>query len=173
MRLLANDEAQRLRGLPLTYAETGATLGSALPEGFRVARRQHSCPDGIDFAAARRALFGWEVHERAGLQVQASGPVAVGAVVRLGLRLGPVVAHAPCRVVAVIDQPGRAAFAYGTLPGHPESGEELFEIVRYDGRPRLRITAFSRPARVGTKLAGPLARLVQDRITQRYLRALD
>jgi|SRR5579875_334504 len=173
MQLLAEDEARRLRELPLTYAAAGATLGPALPQGFRVVRRERACPDGVDFTAARRALFGWKVHERAGLQVHASGPAAVGAVVRLGLRLGPVVAHAPCRVVAVIDEPDRAGFAYGTLPGHPESGEELFEITAYDGRAAVRITAFSRPARLDTRLAGPLARLVQDRITQRYLRALD
>ena len=37
----------------------------------------------------------------------------------------------PCRVVYVVDEPDRRGFAYGTLPGHPESGEELF-LVRYD-----------------------------------------
>ena len=34
--------------------------------------------------------------------------------------------QAPCRVVYVIDEPDIRGFAYGTLPGHPESGEERF-----------------------------------------------
>lgn len=174
MELLSDDEVRRLQSLPLTYAEVGESLNLVLPGGFRAVRRQRACPDAVDFDTARRALFAWEVHERAGLRVHASGPVAVGAVVRLGVRIGLiVVAHAPCRVVEVIDEPGRAGFAYGTLPGHPESGEELFEIATCHGRPAVRITAFSRPARLGARLAGPFARLVQDRITERYLRALD
>jgi uncharacterized protein (UPF0548 family) len=37
--------------------------------------------------------------------------------------LGPI--RVPCRVVYVLDEPERRGFAYGTLPGHPESGEEL------------------------------------------------
>ena len=45
------------------------------------------------------------------------------------VHLGPV--QAPCRVVYVVDEPDRRGFAYGTLPGHAESGEELF-LVRYD-----------------------------------------
>ena len=36
----------------------------------------------------------------------------------------------PARVVYVIDEPLRKGFAYGTLPGHPETGEEAF-IVEY------------------------------------------
>ena len=45
------------------------------------------------------------------------------------VHLGPV--RAPCRVVYVVDEPDRRGFAYGTLPGHAESGEERF-VVRYD-----------------------------------------
>ena len=52
---------------------------------------------------------------------------AVGSEVMVGL--GPL--RAPCRVVYVVDEPDRRGFAYGTLPGHPETGEELF-AVRYD-----------------------------------------
>jgi uncharacterized protein (UPF0548 family) len=40
----------------------------------------------------------------------------------------------PCRVVYVVDEPRRAGFAYGTLPGHPEIGGErvgVFNHVEY------------------------------------------
>ncbi|SIP67631.1 hypothetical protein BN9982_740001 [Mycobacterium tuberculosis] len=35
--------------------------------------------------------------------------------------------RAPCRVVYVIDEPDVRGFGYGTLPGHPVSGEERRE----------------------------------------------
>jgi hypothetical protein len=55
--------------------------------------------------------------------------------------------RAPCRVVYVIDEPRRRGFAYGTLPGHPESGEEAFVLEqRDDGTIASNIIAFSRPA---------------------------
>ena len=85
------------------------------------------------------------------------------------LRIG-----APCRVVYVVDGQREKGFAYGTLPGHPESGEERFAVLwREDDVVEIRIRAFSRPATWWARLGGPVARRVQLGITQRYLRALD
>ncbi|WP_152640922.1 DUF1990 domain-containing protein, partial [Rhodococcus sp. Chr-9] len=64
-------------------------------------------------------------------------------------------------------------FTYGTLPGHPASGEETFVVERtVDGRVRGTVLAFSRPARWYTKLAGPVGHLLQQQIARRYLAAL-
>lgn len=69
--------------------------------------------------------------------------------------------------------PGRRGFAYGTLPGHPECGEERFCVEwRDDDTVALNIVAFSRPATWWARAGAPVARLVQRRITDRYLRAL-
>ena len=64
-------------------------------------------------------------------------------------------------------------FFYGTLPGHPECGEERF-TVRIDERSVVwaEICAFSRPGRWFTRLAGPLGGRLQARATKRYLTAL-
>ena len=72
-----------------------------------------------------------------------------------------------CRIVYVIDEPSpvrRFGFAYGTLPGHVECGEERFcvehladDSVWYD------IRAFSRPRFWMTRLGYPLARRLQKR----------
>ena len=64
-------------------------------------------------------------------------------------------------------------FAYGTLPGHPESGEERFvvELMPNDDV-MLHITAFSKQARLYARLAGPLSRLIQRFMTDRYVDAL-
>ena len=85
----------------------------------------------------------------------------------------PLQVRAPCRVVYAVTEPGRRGLAYGTLPGHPECGEEAFMIdQRDDGSVVLSVIAFSRPATVTARVAGPPGRLIQQRVTHRYLDAL-
>ena len=65
-------------------------------------------------------------------------------------------------------------FSYGTLPGHPESGEEQFLLeLDDDRRVRFTISAISRPASPLAKLSGSAGRAVQSFMTKRYLHALD
>lgn len=159
----------------LTYREHGATRDRDLPAGYRHVLRRARLGDGAtSFERASEALFGWHVHRGAGLAVLAAPPrPAVGEVVvtRLGPPvLGPI---APCRIVYVVDEPRRRGFAYGTLPGHPASGEEAFlvEWAEDDGV-YLNIRAFSRPATITARLGGPVARRIQDIVTDRYVRSL-
>ncbi|MGH3877645.1 MAG: DUF1990 family protein [Actinophytocola sp.] len=168
---LTRTRAAALRAERLTYAEVGATAGD-LPRGYRVIDRTVRLP-AVDFEAAAYDLFRWRVQERAGLRVAASDArVVPDAVVELRIGLGPVSVRAPCRVVYVVDEPHRRGFAYGTLPGHAESGEEAFVLERQeDGTTTFTITAFSRPASLLTRCAGPFGRGVQDLVTSRYLRA--
>ena len=166
--------AARLRAAGLTYPEVGRTAGD-LPDGYGHVRRSVLLGSGARvFAGAVTALMSWQVHLRAGIDVSASGPAAAaGTDVMLRAWVGPFRIGAPCRVVYVIDQPGRCGFAYGTLAGHPESGEEAFIISQDDdGTVILAITAFSRPATRLARAAGPFGRAVQHQITGRYLRAL-
>lgn len=92
----------------------------------------------------------------------------------LHVGLGRLSLRVPCRVVYVVDEPDRKGFAYGTLPGHPVSGEEAFVLERgHDGRITFTVSAFSRPATMFAKLGGPVGRTIQHMMTERYLRALD
>ncbi|WP_182357142.1 DUF1990 family protein [Tomitella gaofuii] len=157
------------RSEALTYPEVGATAGE-LPAGYRHIRESLCIGRGEDtFLAASDALTRWKVHRRAGLRVEAPGPPAQGMCILLrwyGFRI-------PCRVVYTIDEPARRGFAYGTLAGHPESGEERFCVEhRPDGSVHAVVTAFSRPGRWFTRIGGPAARAVQRRWTVRYLRAM-
>jgi uncharacterized protein (UPF0548 family) len=72
------------------------------------------------------------------------------------------------RIVYTIDDDGpnkRFGFAYGTLEDHAESGEERFAVewdqqgddVYYD------LLAFSKPAKLLSRLAFPLSRSLQKR----------
>jgi len=156
--------------MPLTYSEVGATAG-AMPAGYRHLRKSSVIGGGRErFDEAAAQGMRWGMLRGAGLRVAATTEVAeVGAEVLV--HLGPVVA--PCRVVYVVDEPDRHGFAYGTLPGHPESGEELF-AVRYgpNGDVIAEVTAFSRHATWWSRLSAPLTLRVQALVTDRYLRAL-
>jgi len=158
----------------LTYSEVGATQGRDLPRGYRrlVARARIGTGPRV-YAAAVRAVRSFEMQRAAGLTVHADGPeAAVGVTMTLGLGVGRLRIQAPCRVVWVLDEPGRYAYGYGTLPGHPESGEEGFEVSLVGDEVWLEIRAFSRPGRWYTRLARPAAQLVQDWATGRYRDAL-
>jgi uncharacterized protein (UPF0548 family) len=171
-RLMDAEESRRLQALPLTYPDVGATAAATLPAGYHTMRRVR--PLRADqFDSTAEALLDWRIHERAGLSVCASGPVARDGVVRLGIGVGLVRAWALCRVVEVIIERDRVGFAYGTLPGHPESGEEAFLVVRVGDGCEFRITAFSRPATLLARASGPLGRAVQRLVTDRYLAAAD
>ena len=165
--------AARLAGAPLSYPEIGSTTGK-LPASYSHVRRSALLGWGPRaFANAVAALMAWQLHLRADVDVWACGPPVAGTDVLLRARIGPVRIAGPCRVVYVIEQPGCAGFAYGTMTGHPETGEESF-IVRQgdDEAVVLAVTAFSRPAGWLARAAGPLGRAAQGQITDRYLRAL-
>jgi uncharacterized protein (UPF0548 family) len=158
----------------LTYPERGATRGE-LPPGYGHLERTDPLGTGeAVFERAAAALLGWRMHLGAGLAVTASRPSAeVGAVVVTTLGWRPLGVRAPCRVVYTVDEPGRRGFAYGTLPGHPERGEEAFLVeLGPDGAVRLTIRAFSRPASWLARAGGPLGRAAQRLVTARYVRAL-
>jgi uncharacterized protein (UPF0548 family) len=160
-----------LAALQLTYRDVGATA-SALPDGYHHVRKSAAIGSGRPrFEDAAAKVMRWGMLRGAGVRVDATSEVAaVGSEVLVGI--GPV--RAPCRVVYVIDEPNRRGFAYGTLPGHPESGEELF-AVRYDpatGEVKAEVIAFSRHATWWSKLGSPVTALMQRVITSRYLSAL-
>ena len=102
-----------------------------------------------------------------------SEEVGPGAVAVLRLGVGPLAVDAPVRVAYVVDEPESQGFAYGTLPGHPESGEEAFIVDLHDnGTVTFTITAFSRPATLLARIGGPMSRGIQSWVTNRYLRAV-
>ena len=172
---LDSDVEAQLRGADLTYDHVGRTSG-LLPDGYGHLSERMKLGLGLArFTDASRALFGWQMHLRSGLRVATSSPIVKhNAVVMLGIGVGPFRLKAPCRVVYIIDEPNRQGFAYGTLPGHPESGEEAFVIDRADDDTvTFAIKAFSRPATDLAKLAGPLGRLAQRQMTAHYLRSLS
>jgi uncharacterized protein (UPF0548 family) len=160
---------------PYTYFQVGATSDDELPAGYGHVRRSRVIGEGeVAFIKASRELMHWEVQHRAGLTVRAVEPVTVDEIVWLGLAVGSLRLGFRCRVVYVVDEPRRKGFAYGTLRGHPEAGEEAFILVwRDDDVVELQVIAFSKPAAWWARIGGPATTFVQTWVTDRYLKALS
>ncbi|MFE4859175.1 DUF1990 family protein [Streptomyces sp. NPDC056670] len=163
------------------YPEVGATGEPVLPggeAGYRVFRRRVRIGYGQDvFERAGDYVMGWGVQRGAGFGVHPEVAAVPGATALIVLRLPRLPFPRlviPCRVVWTVRAAERVGFAYGTLPGHPECGEESFVVGREaDGLVWFEVAAFSRPASWYARLGGPLTRLLQDLATRRYLRAVS
>jgi uncharacterized protein (UPF0548 family) len=164
-----------LRSLQPTYADVGATLTGHLPDGCRHDHYATSLGhESETFARGVRGLQTWKAHRQRAIKVfPPETEVRSGATVIVTLGTNRISLAAPCRIVGVIEEPRRWGFAYGTLPGHPEQGEEAFCVSISDqGEVRFDITAFSRPGDPIVRLSGPIGRRVQRIGTHGYLRAL-
>jgi uncharacterized protein (UPF0548 family) len=173
VRVLDEQQAAELRATSLSYLRRPDQADQA-PAGFARLRCTRTL-SRRDFDEAAADLLSWRMHERAGLHVLASDiPLRIDTVVLMRWGPGPLSLRIPCRVVELVDEPRRRGFSYGTLTGHPETGEERFLLEQLDdGRVTLTITAISRPASTLARLGGPLTRAAQRWMTQRYLGALD
>ena len=159
---------------PFSYPEVGVTRdgGKALPPSLRnqydVDRYEVVLGSGPElFARARAALFAWAPFDLRWLELfGASEPVAEGRVVASLARAAGLWSLNPCRVVYVQDEdPGRAAWAYGTLGGHVEVGEERFQVIHdpVGDEVLYEVLAVSRPGHLLAQLGYPFARRVQER----------
>jgi uncharacterized protein (UPF0548 family) len=153
--------------LPFTYSAVGATAGTP-PAGYVVDHARIKLGEGEPvFQLARAALQRWEQFRLGWVEAWSPDtPIQVGEVVAvMGRAIGLWWLNA-CRIVYVVDESGpisKFGFAYGTLPGHVESGEERFLIEWDQGENRVwfDILAFSRPNHFLTRLGYPMVRRTQ------------
>jgi uncharacterized protein (UPF0548 family) len=164
--------------LDFSYSFVGQTA-STPPANFSVDHTRIRLGSGeAVFIAAIQAIQRWEQFGLGWVEAwPPETPIKSGEVVGvMGYVMGVWWLNA-CRIVYVIDEGGpvqRFGFAYGTLPGHVESGEERFLIewdrdensVWYD------ILAFSRPRHLLARLGYPFARLMQKRFARDSAKAM-
>ncbi len=157
----------------VTYPEVGATREGPLPAGYRHLYHRVPLPAGA-FRTAGQAVTTWRMHRAAGFAVEAPAPrAAPGVTLRVGLGAGRLRLWVPCEVVWARDDDERIGFGYGTLPGHPECGEEAFEVSRdSDGSVWFTVRAFSRPGRWYTRAGGPIVPAFQLAYARRCARTL-
>jgi len=173
--LFRSADLERLADAPFTYAEVGATRDGALPDGYHRAERSAVVGSGQDaFDRAVDAVFGWRMQRSLPLRLRASGsPRTPGTVVVLTAGLAGLGYDIPCRVVWARTHGDEQGFGYGSLPGHPESGEEAFVVSRRaDGAVVFTTRVFSRLASPLARLGGPVSRAVQYAALTRYAGAV-
>lgn len=168
--------AQRDR--PLTYAaDVSADPDAEPPRGYVVDEHRVSVGNGREaFLAAREMLLRWEQMPAAWMQIEvAPRPPRVGELVVTRARYAGLWWLNACRVVDVRDdgvetvngREHRYEVAYGTLPGHVESGIETFAaVLEPDGRAWYEIRAVSRPQFWLAKFARRLSRRLQRRFAE-------
>lgn len=160
---------RRMRNL--TYYDVGITAkGGPVPPGFH--KLQLRTPLGLDtYDRAAEALFTWKMHRATPfIRVPADTPRAAPGV-QVSLRAGPLTA--PCEVVWTVNETQRTGFAYGTLTGHPECGEEAFVLERRpDNTTDFVITAISRSSAWYAAALGPCGRLLQQAVALQYAKSL-
>lgn len=164
----------------LTYAPAGATspadhLWTGEFPGFRrfdtTVVIGHGAPA---WTAASDAVLRWGIKRRSGFRVAPDIVASIDEQYRISAGWGPVSVHEPVRVVAVVDTEDRCGFAYGTLLGHPVSGEEAFIVHRDStGTVSLTLRSLTRPAPAGVwRALFPILLVAQRFYRRRYLRAL-
>ncbi len=156
----------------LTYAEIGCTREPELPTGYRHHRSSVVIGNGnAAFGRGKDAIRSWQAHRHAGATLMPPAPALEEGAELVGVvKLGLAFVTTPCRIVYVTDDEDAFGFGYGTLPGHPEAGEEAFHVIRGPGGEiRFEIVSFSRPADLLARLGGPVATLTQKWVTGRYL----
>jgi len=164
--------------LRYSYAEIGTTKDHP-PTGYNIDHNRILLGTGEEiFAQAKAALGRWEMINLGWMQLYwPNASLAVDTTVAvLAHTLGLWVLNA-CRIVYVLSEPENSetfGFAYGTLPGHVERGEERFTVqwnhtddsVWYD------ILAFSRPNHLLTRIGYPYVRYLQKRFAKASQQAM-
>ncbi len=161
---------RRAESNALTYDGVGGTVTGEHPAGYH----EHSSELTVeaDWDAARDAIRQWAGHRSVGgVLAPVQPPLTEDATMAFGVRVFGIWATGTCRIVKVVDSRTEYGFSYGTLPHHPEEGEELFAVRdNGDGTVSFRVAAFSKPAGLVTRMIGPLGRFIQRSMTRRYLR---
>ena len=155
--------------LLFSYSAVGTTATTS-PAGYVVDHTRIKLGEGeAVFHSAKSALQRWDHFQLGWVETWPPNvPIKSNEVVAILGRAGGLWWLTSCRIVYVEDESGpfsKFGFAYGTLPGHAESGEERFMIewdrgentVWYD------ILAFSKPKHFLARLAYPMTRWTQKK----------
>ncbi|MEO6037944.1 MAG: DUF1990 domain-containing protein [Saprospiraceae bacterium] len=155
--------------LDFSYPGVGGTLSGAAPAGFDQDFNSLELGRGeAVWAAAKAAVRQWQMFPGGWAFIRpADTPIRPGEVVAMVARVIGIWWLNSCRIVYVLDDDRRFGFAYGTLPGHAECGEELFLVERDQaGGVRYSIRAFSQPRHWLARLGYPLARAYQRKFVR-------
>jgi uncharacterized protein (UPF0548 family) len=149
---------QRGSGVEVTHVDPGTG-----EEYVGVRFAEDGTPERLEQHHVNEAVFDEDGHPY----------IANGMTAVLRVPFGPFHVNAPVRVVYVIEEDHRVGFGYGTMSGHPLSGEESFVLEqREDDSVWLTMRSFSRAAGGARAVIAPVVLASQSQLAKRYLRAL-
>lgn len=125
------------------------------------------------FERAKAALLSWKMFPHWTRIAPPDAPIRPGQRVGVLFRMWGVWWWNSSEIIYTISEERRFGFAYGTLPGHVESGEELF-LVEMDDQDQVWyiLKAFSRPAFWFVSMVYPYVRSWQRRFARHSLQAM-
>jgi uncharacterized protein (UPF0548 family) len=158
-----------------SYPDVGATNGPP-PTGWPVDRRVGDVGIGqLDYEQGRALIDSLAMFDQDWLHLMCEGPPSPGkGVVFASWQFGLWSLNA-CRVVYMIDETTEThstyGFAYGTLEDHAVAGEERFSLRwnRQTDRVTFEVYKFSRLRHPLVVLAGPVARIIQRRFSDKAI----
>jgi uncharacterized protein (UPF0548 family) len=161
------------RDLPYTYPEIGATRVMTAPANYNLDHNRIRLGAGeATFERATAALRRWAMFDIGWVRLcWPETQLAVGATFGVAIKHFSFWSLNSARIVYLLDDDGptrRYGFAYGTLPGHAERGEERFlvEWRRDDDSVWYDLFAFSQPHHPLTWAGYPLTRMLQRRFAR-------
>jgi uncharacterized protein (UPF0548 family) len=165
--------------LPLSYGDVGATQ-DAPPEGYVVDHSRVRLGSGREaYREGVAAVRGWEMFRMPWLELfPSNAPIEPGSMLAILVSIAGVWWLNAARIAYVVDESTpealRFGFAYGTLPGHAESGEERFLVEQNAGDLSVwyDLRSFSRPSHPLARLGYPLVRRLQKRFVRDSLNAM-
>lgn len=173
-QMLQQAEERSLNYKRTSVGPVGATLSpGAATRVHHESRIVGRSPASFDAAVA--SLGRWACH--AGISARIHRPdtsIEDGRTLLVVLPAGPVSIVVQNRIVATVDEPDRFGFAYGSLDGHHERGEESFLVERLaDDRVRCTIAVDAHPATFVARAVGPAITALSHVALRRYLRAWE
>jgi len=172
------DFLARQKDLPFSYSEVGASR-TAIPSGYPINHHRIQLGSGADaFARAKDAIQSWTMYKLSWTRLYPTdAPVAVGKVVCVVVNHGFCWSVNPCRIIYVLEETSEIeqyGFAFGTLPGHSETGEERFTVEwnRADDSVWYELLAFARPHHILARIGFPFVGLFQRKFARDSGRAM-
>lgn len=162
--------------LPFSYGPVGMTRDDQdAPSGWAEdSYRTVLGPGRESLERGKQLVRAWTMFAMPWIELHTpDAPIREGTTVGVLARSAGLWCVNAARIAYVIDEPRRFGFAYGTLPGHVEAGEERFlvehtpeNLVAYS------IRAISRPRALLARVAQPWVRREQRRFGTDSLTAM-
>ena len=126
------------------------------------------------WVAAKKAMADWAMFPDGWARIYYQNPIFTeGDIVVMCARVFGIWWLNAARILYVTDDEHHYGFAYGTLPNHVESGEELFQIsMDEQGDVYFSLIAFSRPRFWPVRLTYPLSRIFQKKFIKDSLQKM-